>query len=274
MRLLASELRRLRRPLFLGAAVGVTGVGLILTRAGALLGQASAVKGSEWAYVQVFTSPTGVGRVAAGLMASIPGLVAILALAGGHVAGEWTGGTIRPLLMQDGRRWRWVGGKIASLWMAAMAMELIVWAALAVWTVALRHWWPSTSAMSPAHGLAIALADVARSMLVVAVFAAIGTLAAVVTHSMLGTLLGGMFVVGGSLALSNIAFTRELPSYWLTGWMRFHHAAGAVPYGLWNDRFPPGVPYPGLLVGVAGMVGLFVVAASLSGLIFARSDVA
>ena len=274
MRLLASELRRLRRPLYLGAAVCVIGMGLILTRAGALLGQVSAVKGPTTAYFQVFTSPTGVGRVAADLMASVPGLVAILALAGGHVAGEWTGGTIRPLLMQDGRRWRWVGGKIASLWVAAMAMELIVWGALAIWTVALRHWWPSTPAMSPGHGLALALADVARSMLVVAVFAAIGTLAAVVTRSMLGTLLGGMFVVGGSLALSNIAFTRELPSYWLTGWMRFHHAAGAVPYGLWNDRFPPGVPYPGLLVGVAGMVGLLVLAASLSGVIFARSDVA
>jgi ABC-type transport system involved in multi-copper enzyme maturation permease subunit len=221
----------------------------------------------------VFTSPTGIGRVAADLMSSIPGLVAVLALAGGHVAGEWTGGTIRPLLMQDGRRWRWVGGKVASLWVAAVAIELVTWGALAIWTIGLRHWWPSSPPMGLAHGLSLAVADVARSLLVLAVFAAIGTLAAVVTRSMLGTLLGGMFVVGGSLALSNIAFTRALPSYWVTGWMRFRHVTEGAPYGLWNDRFPLGVPYPSQLVGVTGMVGLLAVALVLSGAIFARSDV-
>jgi hypothetical protein len=46
-----------------------------------------------------------------------------------------------------------------------------------------------------------------------------------------------------------------------------------APYGLWNDRFPLGVPYPSQLVGVTGMVGLLAVALVLSGAIFARSDV-
>jgi len=273
MRLLGSELRRLRRPLFFCAALCVICVGLLLTRSGALLGQVASVKGSTSVLAQPFTSPTGVGRVAADLMASIPGLAAILVLAGGHVAGEWSGGTIKPLLLQDGRRWRWIGGKVASLWIGAVVMELIVWAALAVWTIALRHWWPPRPPMALGHGLALALTDVARSLLVLAVFAAIGTLAAVVTRSMLGTLLGGAFLMGGSLALTNIAFTRELPSYWLTGWMRFHTPALGAPYGLWNDRFPPGVPYPGVLVGMVGMVGLLVLAAALSGVVFSRSDV-
>src|SRR5262249_56075556 len=97
MRLLASELRRLRRPLFFGSALCVVAVGLILTRSGALLGQAASFKGSQPASAssQVFTSPTGVGRVAADMMASIPGLVAILALAGGHAAAQRTAGPIR-----------------------------------------------------------------------------------------------------------------------------------------------------------------------------------
>jgi ABC-type transport system involved in multi-copper enzyme maturation permease subunit len=261
--------------LFFATALSVVGVGLLVTRSGALLGQAVSLKSSSPAsiHTQVFTSPAGVGRVAADLMASLPGLVAILVLAGGHVAGEWTGGTIKALLTQDGRRWRWVGGKIASLWAGAVVIELIVWAALAAWTILLRHWWPTTPELGTMHGLAIAAADVGRSLLVLAVFAALATLAAVATRSVLGTLLGGMLVFGGSLALSNIAFTRALPSYWLTGWMQFHTPVNGAPYGLWNDGFPPGVPYPSLLVGALGMVGLLALAAVVSGAIFSRSDV-
>ena len=221
----------------------------------------------------VFTSPTGIGRVAADLMASIPGLVAMLVLAGGHVAGEWSGRTLKSLLMQDGRRWRWVAGKIGSLWLVGIAIELALWAALALWTFALRRWWPVPAHLGLAHGLGLALPDVGRSLLVIAVFAAIATLAAILTHSMLGTVLGGVFVIGGSMAMSNIAFTRELPSYWLVGWMRFHAPGGSTPYALWNDKFPPGVPYPSLIIGIVGMVGLFTLCVALSGLQFARTDV-
>jgi hypothetical protein len=126
--------------------------------------------------------------------------------------------------------------------------------------------------MGLVHGFGVALPDVGRSLLVIAVFAAIATLAAILTRSMLGTVLGGMFVIGGSMAMSNIAFTRELPSYWLVGWMRFHTPGSGVPYALWNDKFPPGVPYPSLIIGVAGLVGLFTLCGALSGLQFVQSD--
>jgi ABC-type transport system involved in multi-copper enzyme maturation permease subunit len=240
------------------------------------LGQADALKsasGVATPHGLVFTSPTGIGRVAAGLMASIPGLLALLVLAGGHVAGEWSGRTLKSLLLQDGRRWRWVGGKIASLWLIGVGIEGALWAALALWTVALRRWWPPPEHLGLAHGLGLAMPDVARSLVVIAVFAAIATLAAILTHSMLGTLLGGMFVIGGSIAMSNIAFTRELPSYWLVGWMRFHAPGSGVSYALWNDKFPPGVPYPSLAVGVVGLLSLFALCVILSGMVFSRSDV-
>ncbi len=276
MLLLASELRRLWRPLLAGTLLCVVAAGMVLTRGGALLGQANALKsasGVATPHQLVFTSPTGIGRVAAGLVASIPGLVAILILAGGHVAGEWSGRTLKSLLLQDGRRWRWVSGKIASLWLAGVGIELVLWGALALWTVALRRWWPSPGHLGLARGLELALPDVGRSLVVLAVFAALGTLAAILTHSMLGTLLGGMFVIGGSIAMSNIAFTRELPSYWLVGWMRFRAPGTGVSYALWNDKFPPGVPYPSLAVGIAGMVALFALCVIVSGMVFSRSDV-
>jgi hypothetical protein len=82
-----------------------------------------------------------------------------------------------------------------------------------------------------------------------------------------------MFVVGGSMAMSNIAFTRELPSYWVTGWMRFHAPAVGAPYALWNDKFPPGIPYPSVTVGIVGLVGLLLLCVILSGALFARAEV-
>lgn len=276
MRLLASECRRLWRPLTWGTAVCVVAGGLVLTRGGALLGNLSDLRSSANVTVPhglVFTSPTAIGRVAADLMASLPGVLAMLVLAGGHVAGEWSGRTLKSLLVQDGRRWRWVGGKVVSLWLAGVAMTLALWGALALWTLALRRWWPPNAHLGLATGLRLALPDVARSLLVVAVFAAIATLAAIATRSMLGTMLGGMFVVGGSMAMSNIAFTRELPSYWVTGWMRFHAPAVGAPYALWNDRFPPGVPYPSVAVGIVGLIGVLAFCVILSAALFARAEV-
>jgi ABC-type transport system involved in multi-copper enzyme maturation permease subunit len=276
MRLLASELRRLWRPLLFGTALCLVAAGFVLTRGGALLGQASSLKSSAGVPVPhglVFTSPTGIGRVAAGLMASLPGLFALMVLGGAHVAGEWSGRTLKSVLLQDGRRWRWVAGKVVSLWVVGVALELVLWAALAAWTFALRRWWPPAGHLGLAQGFGVAWPDIARSLLVLALFAALATLAAVLTHSMLGTMLGGVFVLGGSMALSNIAFTRELPSYWVTGWMRFHAVGTGAPYALWNDKFPAGIPYPSVAVGVAGVVGLLVACVAVAGIQFARSDV-
>jgi len=276
VRLLASECRRLWRPLTWGTTLCVVAGGLVLTRGGALLGNLSDVKSSAGVTVPhglVFTSGTAIGRVAADLMASLPGVLAMLVLAGGHVAGEWSGRTLKTVLVQDGRRLRWVGGKVISLWLAGVAMLLALWGALACWTFALRRWWPPNAHLGAGVGLRLALPDVARSLLVIAVFASLATLAAILTRSMLGTLLGGMFVVGGSMAMSNIAFTRALPPYWVTGWMRFHAPAVGAPYALWNDHFPPGVPYPSVVVGTVGLLALMGLCLALSGILFRRTEV-
>jgi ABC-type transport system involved in multi-copper enzyme maturation permease subunit len=276
MRLLASEVRRLWRPLLFGTAVCLVATGFLLTRSGALLGQATSLKSNTRVVVPhglVFTSPTAIGRVAAGLMASLPGLFALLVLGGGHVAGEWSGRTLKSVLLQDGSRWRWLGGKIASLWVVGVALEVVLWGALALWTLALRRWWPPLAHVGLLQGFRAALPDVGLSLLVLALFAALATLAAVLTRSMLGTILAGTFVLGGSMALSNIAFTRELPSYWVTGWMRFHAVGTGAPYALWNDKFPPGIPYPSVAIGVLGVVGLLVACVAIAGVSFARSDV-
>ena len=42
---------------------------------------------------------------------------------------------------------------------------------------------------------------------------------------------------------------------------------------LWNDKFPPGVPYPSFAVGAAGLIGLLVLCVALSGIVFSRTEV-
>ena len=276
MRLLASEVRRLWRPLLFGTALCLVAAGMVLTRGGALLGQANALKsasGVSAPHGLVFTSPTGIGRVAAGLMASLPGLFALLVLArrprGGGVVGadaEVRAAAGRSALALGGRqdrepvarrrraRARPVG-RARALDLRASAL---VAAARAPRTRAGARCRPARRRAESAGARPLRRA---------------GTLAAVLTHSMLGTVLGGTFVVGGSMALSNIAFTRELPSYWLTGWMRFHALGHRRPVRAVERQVPARHPLPerGRRRPRRGRAAGGCVA--VAGILFARSDV-
>jgi len=76
--------------------------------------------------------PLAAGAEAAGLMASLPGALALALLAGGHVGGEWSQRTLKNLLTQHGRRWQVLAAKLASLWLAGVGLVAACWAALAV----------------------------------------------------------------------------------------------------------------------------------------------
>src|SRR5215471_36030 len=78
---------------------------------------------AEPAQVAGQLAPAAAGAEAAGLIASLPGALAIALLAGAHIGGEWSGWTMKSLLTQlghqhlpatassppAGRRWRWPG---------------------------------------------------------------------------------------------------------------------------------------------------------------------
>jgi hypothetical protein len=68
--------------------------------------------------------PGQIGHVAAGMLASVPGLMLIALIAGGHWGGEWSLRTIRQLLSREGRRRRVLAAKWLSIWAAGVATML------------------------------------------------------------------------------------------------------------------------------------------------------
>ena len=165
MRLLRAELAKLARPLTFGVAAAAALFCLLLAAGGthnAMLDaqgaprhlpscaaegvpagpqcsrwQAAARAGlrqieAEPAQVAGQLAPAAAGAEAAGLIASLPGALAMALLAGAHVGGEWSGRTMKSLLTQHGRRWQVLVAKLVSLWLAGLGLIAACWAALAL----------------------------------------------------------------------------------------------------------------------------------------------
>jgi hypothetical protein len=134
-------------------------------------------------------NPVAAGAEAAGLMASLPGALALALLAGGHLGSEYSGRTLKNLLTQHGRRWQVLAAKLVSLWLAAVALVAVCWAALAVAGPILTHAnHPPDPHQSLVEAAKWAGSQAARSLLVLAAFAVIGVLAAVFTRNTIGTM--------------------------------------------------------------------------------------
>jgi hypothetical protein len=108
---------------------------------------------------------------------------------------------------------------------------------------------------------------------VILVFAALGTLTALITRNTLGSFFLGFAFVVATLILSGFkrvaAFTL---AYHVAGWMGFHGAAFGVPTYIWKDGFYPAKEptHAAGLIGLALTIAVFVVLAWLR---VERSDV-
>jgi hypothetical protein len=276
MRLFRAELRKLNRPLLWAVAIAV-GVFSVLLAAGgstnahrdlagsadrlpscAQMGvpsgpacvRAQALQRSRIEQDQVFRlasarhtaaqlNAVAAGAEAAGLMASLPGALVIALLAGGHIGGEWSGRTLKNLLTQHGERWQVIAAKFTSLWLAAIALVAVCWASLAVAGPILAHvnHLPD-SHQSLAEAVTWAGSQAARSLLVPAVFAAIGVLAAVLTRNTIGTM---ATTAGAFVAMLVLASLQSLgswtPATWVQGWMGFpvgERAFTDLPNNVWS----------------------------------------
>lgn len=219
--------------------------------------------------------PLSAGKLAAGFMASLPGALLIFLLAAGHVGNEWNGRTIKMALCQDGRRWRLYAAKVASLWVVAVGLLILDWALLAAVSPALKAAYPL-----PGPGLSWSAAwssvatDAARAPVVMAVFAVLGTAAAVIVRNALGAFaVAGSFVLASLLAAGNIsALAPWTLAYWVSGWMQFR-SHGFVIYHFWVDGFPGSVRSPGTLTASVGLLGVMAVLSAVAVLIFRRVDI-
>ncbi len=271
MRLLRAELRKLRRPLSWGVA-GAAAVFCVLLAAGG----AHNAMGQAQVQVAAQLDPLAAGAEAAGLMASLPGALALALLAGAHIGGEWSGRTVKNLLTQQGRRWRVLAAKLASLWLAGVGLIAVCWAALAIAGPVLVHLdhLPQVSQMSAAHAISHTGSQVARALLVLAMFAVIGLLAAVLTRSTIGTTAAAAGAVIAMLVAGALPGTgRWTPAAWVQAWMGFPAGLASItslPTNFWS-RFI-GVTAGGQLA-LIGLAGMLAVGAVLAAAVFRRMDI-
>lgn len=228
---------------------------------------------SQFADAQMVQSPIGSAVMAGGFLASLFGAVAILLVAAAHVGNEWSGHTIKQVLAQEGRRWRVLVAKLLTLWAMAVALLLVVWGVLAmVGTIssAVNHL-PGTG---PTVGQAVRAAGpvVARSLLVMLAFSALGLLAAAITRNTLGSFfLGFAFVIASLILAGSKGVGRFSLAYWVTGWMGFHQGE-FITTNFWRDQFDP-LGYPSHVVGLVGLLAFVAACVGLAVLRTERSDV-
>jgi ABC-type transport system involved in multi-copper enzyme maturation permease subunit len=220
--------------------------------------------------------PLAAGKVAIGFMASLGGALVILLLAAGHMGGEWDHRTIKTLLCQDGTRWRVVAAKIASLWIAAMAILIVDWVVLAVASPVLKAEYPLPGAgLSWSAAWTSVAADVGRAPMIIGVYAVLGVAASVIIRNSLGAFaLAGAVLIGSLAAAGN--FSAVAPwtlAYWVSGWMQFH-SHGYVVYHFWVDGFPASVHAPGALSGFVALSGAILAALAVAVVVFRRADIA
>jgi ABC-type transport system involved in multi-copper enzyme maturation permease subunit len=316
MRLLRAELGKLNRPLMWGVAIAIGVFSVLLAAGGSnnshhdLAGSADrvpsctqmglpegtactralAVQRSRIEQDRAFRlasarhtaaqlNPVAAGAEAAGLMASLPGALAIALLAGGHVGGEYSGRTLKSLLTQHGRRWQVLAAKLVSLWLAAIGLVAVCWAALAVAGPMLTH---ANHLPDPHQSLVEAAkwagSQAARSLLVLAAFAMIGLLAAVLTRNTIGTMATTAAAFVAILVLASLhSLGRWTPATWVQGWMGYpvgERAFTDLPNNFWSRFINAGKAPPSHLLGLLGLVALLAVCAVAALGIFQRSDVA
>ncbi|MFF3878392.1 hypothetical protein [Streptomyces sp. NPDC001978] len=316
MRLLYAELRKFNRPLFWFATLGFALFAVVLAVGGASnakqYAQLAPVPSCSALYLPANLScaeaqrtakardaethparfaaavhtaeqlnPLGGGAQSAGLMASLPGVLVVSLLAGGHVGGEWSGHTIKSLLTQCGWRRRVLAAKAASLWLASVGVMAAGWAALAVAGPLAVHWDGLPAAhQSLASALEHSSGQFARALLVLALFAEVGVLASVLTRSAIGTLgtCAGVFV--GVLATASLqGLGRWTPATWVQDWMGFgvgRASITALPDNFWSRFIAATGAEPSHLVTrleAGALAGLTVACAWGASTVFRRSDV-
>lgn len=291
MRLLRAELRKLNRPLLWGLTVAAMLFCVLLAVGGSAnaSGRTRPCTGVDCTVgrmmaltVEVHTAeqldPVAAGAEAAGLMASLPGALVIALLAGGHVGGEWSGRTLKNVLTQCGHRWRVLAAKLVSLWLAGIGVLAACWAALAVagpLIVAADHLPDPHQPVTAAAALAGEQAG--RALLVLALFAAIGVLAAVLTRGTIGTMTAAAGTVLLMLVVAALPGTAAwTPATWVQGWMGFgagQKSITALPDNYWSRFIDSGAAPPGHLAGLVGLTATLVVCAVAAAAVFRRTDV-
>ena len=221
---------------------------------------AKAAAAATWQLAQ----PGHIGQVAAGMLASLPGLLVIAMIAGGHWGGEWGSKTLRQLLCREGRRGRVVTAKWLSIWAGGVASLLACWLVLAAAGPVIT----AAAGLRAAHtalwaGLGSSASAAGHAVVVLGVFAAVGTAAGTIGKGQLAT----TAVTAGSMLLALLVagiadIGRFSPATSVQAWMSFG-PAGYLPTNFWS-RFLSSGQHVSQLAGLAGVILTAAIAAAIA----------
>ncbi|HYK31271.1 MAG TPA: hypothetical protein VEV63_04885 [Streptosporangiaceae bacterium] len=282
--LLGAELRKIVRPLVWGTALAIVAFCLLITWGAAhnahaalaspripdvcaqavtaqcrqVIAHAHAAARAAALATRQLTQPGEVGQVAAGMLASLPGLLLIAMTAGGHWGGEWGSRTIRQLLCREGRRGRVLLAKWLSIWIAGIATLAACYLSLVIAAPLIA----ASAHLPAAHagllaGIGSSLTAAGRAIVVLGLFAAIGTAAGTIGRGQLAT----MAITAGSMLLALLvagitSVGRLSPASFVQAWMGFG-PVGYLPTNFWSRFIASGQS----LGQLAGLIGIAVTAA-------------
>ena len=281
--LLRAELAKLVRPLVWGSGLAVVGFCLLLTWGGAnnargalaspkipsvcdasataqcrhVVAAAHASARAAALATSSLAQPGEIGHVVAGMLASVPGLLLIALIAGGHWGGEWGLRTIRQLLSREGRRARVLAAKWLTIWSAGVATMLCCWLVLLIAgpLIAAAAGLPAPHAALWA-GLTSSVSAIGRAVLVLGLFAAVATAAGTIARGQLATtaITAGAMLL--ALLLAGIASVGRLsPASFVQAWMNFG-VSGYLPTNFWSRFVASGQQ----LAQLTGLTGIFLTA--------------
>jgi len=224
---------------------------------------------SVYPFAHVQQHPLGIGGIVAGHLASLLGALVIGAVSAMHIAGEWATGTIKPVLARHGRGIYFIASKFLSTWIAGVLLLVASWGGLVAVSPLLRALYADVHPSPPGFDMwAYTMPKVGRAVIVLGFFAALGTLAAVLTRSPIATFITSLGLVFAFQVASAFKATFQVaPGYWVSAWMGFQRN-GLWAQHLWADQFPLTNPDPQFqpsqwngLIGIAAGTTLAVVIA-------------
>lgn len=187
------------------------------------------------ALVGATQNPLGALGLAVGLTCSMLGAVVILLGAGGHVAGEWSGVTIKELFLADGRRGRLVLAKTFTLFVFGLWLVLCSWLSLAIWGLVSKHVFPIAQPATTSATLDWMVPQLWRGPLVLLLFAASAVALGIVIRHPVGTVLGGVvtiFIFNYMTRYDSVA--RFSPAAWVASLMGFQRKLLLIDH-VWSE---------------------------------------
>lgn len=160
--------------------------------------------------------------IALGLVCSAVGAFVILVAASAHVAGEWTGMTIKETLIADRRRGMTIVAKSVSMFLLGIWLLVWSWIGAALWGLVSKQIYSLDASASTAEVFDWIGPMLWKAPLAILFFAGLAVALSVAVRNSVGALFGGAVVIGGLIIMMRFqSAARFSPAAWLASWMDF-----------------------------------------------------